>query len=133
MKSRLAFASAAALAAVAIEGTTLDVAKSFIAAPSTSNGKIAFSDAPASDEPPALPSDLYVIDPDGTKRQRLSQCRDRNCVVRAFAWSPNGRRLAFLRGTMGGVSSAPDLALYIVDADGQRQRRLPGCGKPRWP
>jgi Tol biopolymer transport system component len=136
VKRRLAFGCVAALALFAVfalEGTALDVAKSFAAAGSPSNGKIAFSEPSSSEGFLALPSDLYVIDADGSHRERLSECPNHNCVVRAFAWSPNGRRLAFVRGGMGGIDSGPNLSLYVVDADGGRQRRISGCGKPRWP
>lgn len=135
MNRKLVFgcAALAVFAAMAFAGPVLDVAKSFPGVRSVSNGKIAFSEPSESGRFFGIPSDLYVIDPDGSNRERLSECTDRNCIVRGFAWSPNGRRLAFVRGSMGGITEGPDLSLYVVDADGEHQRRLSGCGKPRWP
>jgi Tol biopolymer transport system component len=98
------------------------------------NGKIAFSEiAQDGGRFGRFPSDLYLIDPDGTNRRRLSECTIRDCFVRAFAWSPGGRRLAFVRGSAGGVLTRLNLSLYVIGADGGHFRRLNGCGKPRWP
>ena len=136
MRRRSAFVSVATIAlfaAMAFGGTALEVASSFVAARSISNGKIAFSEPSESGSFYGIPSNLYVIDPDGSNREQLSECTDRNCIVRAFAWSPNGRRLAFVRGSMGSITAGPDLSLYVIDANGERRRRISGCGKPKWP
>ena len=90
------------------------------------------------------PADLYVVEADGSKRQLLTRCPigkgdalwlnyPFGCIVQAFAWSPNGRWLAFLRGRQGGATVPTDLSLYVVDHDGAHERRLPGCGGPKWP
>ena len=42
-------------------------------------------------------------------------------------WSPDGSRLAFLFGQMGGGSLRTTLSLYVVDANGAHLRRLTGC------
>jgi Tol biopolymer transport system component len=127
--------SAVVLLAVAtVAATTSGAAQSAAFPGQIRNGKIALSEKTAQDGGRfGIPSDLYLIDPDGTNRQRLSECTIRNCIVRAFAWSPGGRRLAFVRGSGGGVRTSPDLSLYVIGADRRHLRRLSGCGKPRWP
>jgi transposase len=60
---------------------------------------------------PLPPSELYVIDADGSGRNRVAHCdhppsvasirrgEELGCIVRAFSWSPDGKRLAFVQGT----------------------------------
>jgi Tol biopolymer transport system component len=124
---------AAAIATVAWNARGNAVSRSSL------SGRIAFSVPPSDGNHLARPADLYVIDADGSNRRLLTRCPKLppaqdylDCIVRAFAWSPDGRQLAFVRGTIGGPT-APDLSLFVVDVDGQRERRLPGCGRPRWP
>ena len=74
MKRRSAFALVATLAlfaAMAFEGTVLETAKSFVAARSMSNGKIAFSEPSESGRFYGIPSNLYVIDPSGVGMSRV--------------------------------------------------------------
>jgi TolB protein len=109
------------------------------AAAAPPDGKIAY----ATPRPGAFAnepaSDLYVVDANGTKRRSLSQCPITAwrppllCIVRGVAWSPDGTRLAFVRGTIGGPNTGADLSLYLVGLDGEPERRLEGCGKPAWP
>jgi Tol biopolymer transport system component len=110
------------------------------AARSTANGRIAFT-APGKHLRTA--ADLYTIDADGSDRRLVSACpvgsgdaRWLNfpfgCTIRVFAWSPDGKRLALLRGRQGGSTLSTDMSLFVLDADGERERRLPGCGGPRW-
>lgn len=131
MKTTLGMAAAVVLAAALVTGAPSDAARGSGSAP-VRNGKIAFSEA-GPNSAFELPTDLFVIDPSGSNRQRVAQCTIPNCILRAFAWSPDGRRLAFVRGKMGGARELPDLSLYVVGANGQEERRLDGCGKPRWP
>jgi Tol biopolymer transport system component len=133
MKRPLGSLAALVLTSVAVTGAPSDAARGAASATTISNGKIAFSEAVASGGLFRFPSDLFVIDPDGSNRQRLSHCTVQNCMVRAFAWSPDGRRLAFVRGAAGGGQSLPNLSLYVIGADGLGERRLDGCGRPRWP
>src|SRR5438067_2002675 len=76
------------------------------AAVSRDGGWIAYTDT-SSD--PAGNNDLVVVRPDGTHRHRVA--RD----VGTFAWSPDGRRLAF-SGHIQDVG--------VVDVDGRGLRRL---------
>ena len=52
---------------------------------------------------------LYVVNVDGSGKQHLTSAR-----YSTPAWSPDGRRIAFLR----------DLDVYVMNADGSGQRRL---------
>jgi TolB protein len=75
--------------------------------------------------------DIFVINADGSGRRNVT-----NTVTTSFglAWSPDGRRIAYLDydGLLGG--SAP---LYVVNADGTGKHRLTGplmvdLGSPSW-
>jgi Tol biopolymer transport system component len=122
------------LVAVAAIGLASGGARSSSSAAGVRNGKIAFSESeivgPHGTGPP---STLYVINPDGSGRRRLTGCGERLCALRTFSWSPDGRRLAFLRGPLGAFEQPTELTLHVIDADGSNERRLDGCGKPRWP
>jgi Tol biopolymer transport system component len=145
MKGRLALAvmPLALLAAAAVAAVLWKVGMSSEAAGSTPAGRLAFP-APSDAVAWGMPSDLFVIDADGAGRQRVAHCDDRasaasaripfaGCILRAFAWSPDGERLAFVRGNMGGRDAGPNLSLFVTGADGEGERRLEGCGKPKWP
>jgi Tol biopolymer transport system component len=85
------------------------------------NGKIAFVDRT---------NTLVVTNADGSGRRRLARCQTTitSCVIGGYAWSPNGKQLAFLRGHMGGAITASNFSLYVVKADGTGTRRLAHCG-----
>lgn len=55
------------------------------------------------------------MDSDGTNQTRLTFEIGEN---RLPAWSPNGRQIAFENGSVGGID------LFMMDADGNNQRRL---------
>lgn len=133
--ARILYASAFVLVALAsIIGLASAGAETSASAGAVRNGKIAFSEpGVAGPYGTGPPSDLYVIDPDGSNRRLLSPCGPRLCFLRTFSWSPDGRRLAFLRGPIGGLALPTDLTLHLIDADGSDEKRLDGCGKPRWP
>ena len=59
----------------------------------------------------AGPSDLFVVNADGSGLRRLTRNAEN---LRWFAWSPDGRTIAFLRNG----------EVYIVKADGSGERRL---------
>lgn len=61
-----------------------------------------------------LDSDLWTIKDDGTALTRLTAAG----TVSAFAWSPDGREIAYLSGDSSGMD------LYIVDAAGSNIRQL---------
>jgi TolB protein len=73
-------------------------------------------------------ADIFVINADGSDLRNVT-----NTVTTSFdfAWSPDGRRIAYLEGNPGG---AP---LSVVNADGTGKRRLTGplmvdLGSPSW-
>jgi Tol biopolymer transport system component len=86
------------------------------------NGKIAFVgiiNAPS----------ISVINPNGSALRRLTpHCLVRLCIIREVAWSPDGRRLAFVRGHSGGAITAPRMSLFVMDAGGTHTKRLATCG-----
>ncbi len=94
--------------------------KSFDAGRPATNGKIAFANGPA----------LEIVNPDGS-RPTLVGCPGAAlyCSIRSYAWSPDGTRLAFLRGRQGGAFTHSDLTLYLVNADGTHTRRVTACGE----
>ena len=61
-------------------------------------------------------ADVYVMEPDGTRRRRLT--RTSVSDETAPAWSPDGRKIAFARNGSG------DDGIYVMDADGSDVRRL---------
>jgi len=75
---------------------------------------------------PANHGTVYVVNADGSGQRRLAR------HVRDFppAWSPDGRKLAFVRDV--GANSE----VYVVNADGSGERRLTrnpaGGGFPAW-
>jgi TolB protein len=77
--------------------------------------------------------DIFVMNADGSGLRNVT-----NTVTTSFdfAWSPDGRRIAYLdyEGLHGPSASAP---LYVVNADGTGKRRLTGplmvdLGPPSW-
>ena len=64
----------------------------------------------------AGPSDLFVVNADGSGLRRLTRNAEN---LRWFAWSPDGRTIAFLRNR----------EVYIVKADGSGERRLTQLNK----
>ena len=62
-------------------------------------------------------ADLYVVNADGSGLRRLT--RHAENVPRSFAWSPDGRTIAFLHNR----------EVYIVKADGSGERRLTQLNK----
>ncbi|MEK6275465.1 MAG: hypothetical protein AABM30_09025 [Actinomycetota bacterium] len=119
-----AFAAVALLASVSLAGAARDGAHGSVAARAIGNGKLAY----ASRNGAQNLFNLSAVNRDGSGLRTLAQCVRLECEIGGYAWSPSGKRLAFLRGIRGG-----NLSLFVVRADGKRERRLPGCGKPKWP
>jgi Tol biopolymer transport system component len=142
VKRRLAFGVPATLVVVAAAAIAVVAwsTRDGSANGSRATAKIAFLVAPPAAGPPR-PVALYVIDADGSNRRLVTGCGEgpestapySECIVRSFAWSPDGRRLAFVRGTAGSSTRVPNLSLFVIDLDGKRERQLAGCGKPKWP
>jgi Tol biopolymer transport system component len=75
---------------------------------SKGSGALCRSEGPCNDE-------LYVVNADGSGLRRLT----RNAAADAqAAWSPDGRKIAFISGRDGGAE------IYVMNADGTDQRRL---------
>jgi TolB protein len=69
--------------------------------------------------------DIYLVRPDGADLRRLTQLAGQN---RAPAWSPDGKRIVF-------TSDRVRQAIYVMNADGSKQRRLttgPDDVSPDW-
>jgi len=60
-------------------------------------------------------SDLFVMNADGTGKQRLTEDK---AIDGGPAWSPDGRQIAFLTSRDG------DWEIYVMEADGSNVRRL---------
>ena len=93
-----------------------------------SNGKIAFVSASITNA-----SSIGVINPNGSALKMLTpDCllRVRVCLIREVAWSPNGSRIAFVRGQVGGggLPIPSRMSLFVMDADGRHAKRLATCG-----
>jgi Tol biopolymer transport system component len=75
------------------------------------NGRLAFDGYPS--EGPAR--EIYTMNPDGSDLRRLTTDSVPDTLP---AWSPDGRRIAFVRGTF------PDLDIYVMNADGSGLTQL---------
>jgi Tol biopolymer transport system component len=83
------------------------------------SGKIAFDNSSG----PTSPSDIWVVNPDGSGLQNLTN-NPNDPAARNIrpAWSPDGQKIAFVRN---GV-------IYVMNADGSDQTPLTGGGAPAW-
>lgn len=80
---------------------------------------------------PALGDDMeiYVVNPDGRAVERLTDDGPREAEDFAPAWSPDGRRIAFVSTRtrlpdVPTVNAAPAEEIYVMNADGTDQRRV---------
>jgi Tol biopolymer transport system component len=91
------------------------------------NGKIAFVVGAGA---------LYLVNPDGSGLHVGASCHvtSAGCGILEPAWSPGGKRLAFVRGRLGWPTPAAPIVqpsrmfLYVEDADGGAVLRLASCG-----
>jgi hypothetical protein len=67
------------------------------------------------------PAELFIVRIDGTGLSRLTA----GCAPR---WSPDGKRLLFMREGQGDPEK--DLGIFVIDRDGSGERRI---GPGRWP
>jgi dipeptidyl aminopeptidase/acylaminoacyl peptidase len=73
---------------------------------------------------------LLVVNPKGPGLRTIASCPSlsTNCAILEPAWSPDGKRLAFVRGDPGGMRTRGRLSLYVVATNGGGVRRLAACG-----
>jgi TolB protein len=77
--------------------------------------------------------ELWLMRPDGTEKRRLIEG-----FSRGIAWSPDGRMIAFERGSSADDPQAySNMDIWVVNADGSNPRNLtrsPGVGdyRPSW-
>jgi Tol biopolymer transport system component len=115
------------LACASAAGTASEIRHDSLAARPIANGKLAYSTRGGASNTVRL----YAVDQDGSGGRILARCgrtASPDCRIGGYTWSPRGKRIAFLRGVRGG-----NLSLFVVKADGTREKRLAGCGKPKWP
>jgi len=73
---------------------------------------------------------LLAVNSNGPGLRTIARCATgtTSCAVLQPAWSPDGRRLAFVRGHPGGPNESGRMSLYVASADGGGARRLAACG-----
>ena len=93
------------------------------------NGLIAY------DSDLAGPTEIYVMNPDGSKKRRLTHAAVGSVNVEP-SWSPDGRRIVFVHGGRCGINCVLKGQLYVMNTDGSSQRRLTNNrgsdGNPAW-
>lgn len=68
------------------------------------------------------PPQIWVMNADGSGKERLTDYDD---GAQYPAWSHDGQRIAFIRGHWADTSDFPEaVEIYVMDADGSRQRRV---------
>jgi Tol biopolymer transport system component len=67
---------------------------------------------------PGESSNVYLLQPDGTRLQALTHFKGGHPNALAGSWSPDGRRIALKTDESGGFQ------LYVTDADGGTRRRI---------
>jgi TolB protein len=87
-----------------------------------SNGKIAVVESPDPNS-----DNLDVVNPDGSGLRILARCKTRGCRIFDAVWSPDGRRIAFLRG--GTTPSYSAVFVSVMNANGSGERRVASCGR----
>jgi len=86
---------------------------------SPQGNKIAYSSGPGGD------FDIYIMDPDGSNKERLTDCPG-ECAQPS--WSPTGESIAYVSGT-----GETGYDLYVMEADGSGSRRLVSGGLNQYP
>ena len=101
---------------ICLAATALAVVASAGARSGAANGRIGYLRALGGNEPPFL--HLFAVYPDGSGAVDLTPAGYTD--IRSFAWSPDGRRIAFSAVADG--EHDPDL--FVMDANGGSVRRL---------
>jgi Tol biopolymer transport system component len=97
--------------------------------PARANGLLTIEDRKSLDV--TNPDTLFVVNADDFGLRPLTHCQGGtpgDCFFGAYAWSPDGKRLAFLSGHVGGAITVSNLFLFVVNSDGTGSRRLARCG-----
>ena len=75
---------------------------------------------------PAVPSQIFVLEPDGTTRQLTNMKREASDPT----WSPDGSQIAFVGFRRRDGDRRPDSDIFVMNADGSHIRRLAGTPRP---
>ena len=102
--------------------------RSLLGASAGAGGQIAIADGGTT---------LQVVNADGSGLRPVVRCPAdvEGCGILEPAWSPEGARLAFVRGRtlasrLGPHPARPDLSLYVLDAAARRSGSLPVAPVP---
>jgi Tol biopolymer transport system component len=130
--------AAGALALAALGGTSVTTADSFAAVTSPSSettagvtGTIAFTRphlVVAGGDLVVKSSDICVVRSDGTGLTKLAHGSGHGAIQAGLAWSPDGSRLAFVRGQVFDRAG-----VWVMDADGSAQRLVTRAEKALGP
>jgi Tol biopolymer transport system component len=73
-----------------------------------------------------LTRNIWVMDPDGSHALPLTHFTGNNLRITSFAWSPDGRKLAYIsnRALDGSLSGARGRNLWLIHADGSSSSPL---------
>ena len=69
-------------------------------------------------------SDVFIMDADGRHRRQVSRSAPYAGRADGAQWSPDGKQLLFARENSPTAKPADGLALFIINRDGTKQRRL---------
>ena len=95
----------------------------------SNEAQIAFTRAvtsePSASGPYATESELYVMNADGTNETRLTNAPESysKILVTSPVWSPDGKRIAYLRG-IDVDTGRTDRDIYVINADGSNPSSL---------
>ena len=101
---------------VCIAATALAIVAGAAAHAVPANGRIGYLRPLGGNEPPY--SHLFIVNPDGSGTADITPAGYTD--IRSFAWSPDGRRIAFSAIESGGT----DAEIFVMNSDGSNVRRL---------